>query len=80
MYAKKKEGWTHDLAVQGRCVQTWGLEFGSQHTHTQQMVYMCFYAIVIKHHNQSNFRKKGVIWFTLPYHSPSLKKVRARSL
>lgn len=40
MYAKKKEGWTHDLAVQGRCVQTWGLEFGSQHTHTTNGVYV----------------------------------------
>jgi hypothetical protein len=32
--------------------------------------------VVIKHHDQSNWRRKGFIWLTLPQHCSSSKEVR----
>ena len=33
-------------------------------------------SIVIRHHDQSNVRKKGLFWLTLPHHSTSSKGFR----
>lgn len=32
--------------------------------------------VVIRHHDQSNLRKKGLFWLTLPHHSPPSKGFR----
>ena len=33
----------------------------------------------LKHYDQSNFRRKGFIWLTIPHHCPSWKEVRTRT-